>query len=146
MSTKDLHTRIFPGTSYGTQALALNPTAITTDTATAGATVDTQLFEGLEFFVFATARTDGTFTPSLQDSDDGVNWTAVDPKWVLGTSAAQAITAAHVPSWLGYVGKHRYVRLVITSTNVTSGATLTAVCGQYWPHFAPTDSTFVPVN
>jgi hypothetical protein len=105
---------------------ALNITAITSSTTTAGSSIDTKGFESLTLFVELGARTDGTFLPLIQDSDDDINFVDVADQFLIGTEAEAQINTANTIKTIGYVGKKRYVKLSIVSTAVTSGATVSA--------------------
>ena len=105
---------------------ALNITAITSSTTTAGSSIDTKGFESLTLFVELGARTDGTFLPLVQDSDDDINFVDVADQFLIGTEAEAQINTANTIKTIGYVGKKRYVKLSIVSTAVTSGATVSA--------------------
>lgn len=64
------------------------------------------------------AITDGTFTPTLQDSPDNSTWTNVASNMVQGPSLA---TFAHTVNEtseikIGYTGVQRYVQLTVTPT------------------------------
>jgi hypothetical protein len=127
MASEDLHNRVFIDN-------ALSSTAIGSNTTTSGATVNTFpdiCYESLEFVIRSTAYTDGTYTPNIQDSPDGTNWTNVDNSFLIpddGTAESGAvINANNQIKRLGYVGKQQFVRLQIVSTSVTTGATLNAV-------------------
>jgi len=118
MSSIDLHSQIFC-------ANALSNATIATDTTTVGAIIDTAGYESLEFIIKSGTRTDGTFTPLIQDGDDSglSDAAAVSDTFLVGTEAAAAITASNALGRIGYVGKKRYVRLSIVSTSVTTGCT-----------------------
>jgi len=105
---------------------ALNITAITSSTTTAGSSIDTKGFESLTLFVELGARTDGTFLPLVQDSDDDINFVDVADQFLIGTEAEAQINTANTIKTIGYVGKKRYVKLSIVSTAITSGATVSA--------------------
>jgi hypothetical protein len=66
------------------------------------------------------AWTDGTHTPSLQDSPDNVTWTNVTPANQVGTLTPWSSGAAAV-QWVDYIGPQRYVRPVITVSGATTG-------------------------
>jgi hypothetical protein len=127
MASFDLHSDVFA-------VVAKNTAAITSSTTTVGAIIDTQGYEGLEFIIQSGARTDGTYTPLLEESDaadlSGSNQVADED--LVGLEASAAISAANTVKRLGYVGGKRYVRLSIVSTGVTSGATIgaTAILGR----------------
>lgn len=111
---------------------ALNIQAITTSTTTAGNAINTLGFESIAFAVELGARTDGTFTPLIQDSNDGVNYTDVADQFLIGTEAEASINTANTIKKIGYNGKKQYVKASLVSTGVSSGATasITAVLGN----------------
>ena len=118
MSSIDMHTTVF---AYN----ALSNATISSDTTTVGAIIDTQGYESLEFLIKSGTRTDGTYTPLIEDGDDSglSDAAAVTDTFLLGTEAAAAITASNALGRIGYCGKKRYVRLSIVSTSVTTGCT-----------------------
>lgn len=134
MTTKDMHNVITP-------AVALNAAAITSSTTTAGNIIDTQGFESLEFLLTIGTRTDGTYTPLIEDgADSGLSdAAAVADGYLLGTEAGAALTASNTMSRIGYIGGKRYVRLSVVSSGVTSGvAAAAAVAIKGNPHLAKT--------
>lgn len=126
MASRDLHNDI-------KLTLALAPQAITSDTTTTGATIDTQGFASVEFAIASGVLTDGTYTPAIYESDDsGMSGeTAVTAAGdLLGTIAGVTYTAGAPDSTvkkIGYRGSKRYVRLKIASTGTTSGGLMGAV-------------------
>jgi hypothetical protein len=115
-------------------SVGLNTAAITSNTTTNGVIIDTQGYNSLTYLLNVGARTDGTFTPSIQHGDaanlsDAATVTADD---LVGTYAGAAISAAQTVKKIGYVGNKRYVRLQVVSTSVSSGATVgaTALLGE----------------
>jgi hypothetical protein len=133
MASFDLHNDVLG-------AVALNTAAITSSTTTAGNIIDMSGFEGLEFFIQSGARTDGTYTPLIEegDEDDLGDAAAVADENLLGTEAAAAVAAANTVKRIGYRGHKRYVRLSIVSTGVTSGATVGATAVKARPLVKPT--------
>jgi len=138
MASKDLHNHVL-------LANALSSTAIGSNTTTNGASIDTYpdiSYESLEIEIRSTAYTDGTYTPNIQDSPDGVTFTNVDSSFLIpddGTAESGAvITANNQIKRLGYVGKEQFVRLQIVSTGVTTGATLIATAILSNPSNLPT--------
>jgi hypothetical protein len=119
--------------------LALNNTAITSDTTTVGNEIDTAGFESVTFIAQVGVVTDGTYTPSITESDtSGGTFTAVATDFLIGTEAAAALTASNTTSMIGCVGKKRYVKFSIVSTATTSGvaaASALAILGS--PRHAP---------
>jgi hypothetical protein len=103
---------------------ALNIQAITTNATTAGVEIDTQGFDSVTFEILTGARTDGTVTPLIQESDTSGSYSgSVADEDLIGTEADAALSAAQSRSIIGYVGKKRYVKLSLVSTVVTSGLT-----------------------
>jgi hypothetical protein len=127
MASFDMHSDV-----YG--VVAKNTAAISSNTTTAGNIIDTQGYEGVEFFIQSGAYTDGTYTPLLEESDaaDLSGSNAVADEDLVGLESAAAISAANTVKRIGYVGGKRYVRLSIVSASVTTGATVgaTAVLGR----------------
>ena len=121
MAQFDIHTRLLG-------VPALNPQTISSDTTTAGAIIDMQGYEALEFFIQSGTITTGVFTPLLQHGDDsGLSDVATVPSdFVLGTIADATFTVAaaddNAVKKIGYVGKKRYVRLSIVTTSTGNGA------------------------
>jgi hypothetical protein len=119
--------------------VALNIQAISTDTTTAGAIIDTAGYESIEFIIQSATLTDGTYTAVLQDGDDsGLSDAAnVASDFVLGTLPVFALTEDNVTKRVGAVPKKRYIRLSLTSASTSSGGTLGAVAVLGKPHSAP---------
>ena len=105
---------------------ALNIASIATNTTTAGSSIDTKGFESLTLFFELGARTDGTFLPLVQDSDDNSTFVDVVDTFLIGTEAEALLNTANTVKSIGYVGKKRYVKASIVSSAVTSGATASA--------------------
>ena len=103
---------------------ALNIASITTNTTTAGVQVDTQGFESVTIEVITGARTDGTVTPLLQESDvDGTFSGSVADVDLIGLEANAALSELNSRSRFGYSGTKRYIRVSLVSTSVTTGLT-----------------------
>lgn len=117
-------------------AVALNIGAISSSTTTTGNIIDTQGYTGIEFFLLVGARTDGTYTMSLEHGDDSGLSDAAAPSSddVIGSAAS---SAANSVKRLGYVGNKRYVRCKVVSTTVTSGATVGALAVRGRPNVGP---------
>lgn len=133
---KDLHNNITP-------AVAKTIAAITTDTTTAGAIIDTKGYGAVEFIMMSGTITDGTYTPLIQEGDDSglSDAVAVSDDNLFGTEAGVAFVAAddNTVKRIGYrVGKYRYVRLNYVSTGTTSGGTLGAIAVLANPDLGPT--------
>ena len=107
--------------------LVLYPaTVIATDTTTAG------VGKGLHYHArdlilvhTVSARTDGTFTVTLQHSKDGTNWTSVlalDGSTAFATAAVSSNTIVY-KYLVSTVPFMQYVRASILSSATTTGAT-----------------------
>jgi hypothetical protein len=106
----------------------------------AGATIDTKDFNSCTI-VLTSNIIAGAAAITLQDSPDGINWTAVadiyrvnDPRASDFTPTPGAGVVANDPAGafsVGYVGMHRYVRFAATGAALSdSGATFGAILGQ----------------
>ena len=103
---------------------ALNIASITTNTTTVGVEVDTLGFESVTIEVIVGARTDGTVTPLLQETDVAGSYSgSVADEDLIGLEADAALSELNTRSRFGYIGKKRYVRLSLVSTSVTTGLT-----------------------
>ena len=102
---------------------ALAPAAVTA-TAT-GPGVDTGGAGTVAFILNPGVRTDGTHTPKLQESADNSTFTDVATGDQLGL---WAVVASNTLQTVGYVGRLRYVRLVLTVASATTGAVVGATC------------------
>jgi hypothetical protein len=99
------------------EAPALAPAVYTA--AANGSTVDLINASGVMFAVQTGAIVSaGAFGAKLQESADGVTWADVPAKWV--QTEAPAVLAANATYRLGYLGKLRYARLVLTYASGTS--------------------------
>lgn len=120
----------------------LAPVAITDNTARVGTVVDLAGFDALKYSIAigTLADADAAFAVLVEDSDDGVNYAAVDDKFLLGTEAAASFTFAddNKVRSIGYNGSKRYNRMTITPANNTGSAVfgVTAILG--YPLNAPT--------
>jgi hypothetical protein len=101
---------------------ALNTATISTNATTAGVAIDMSGYESLTLVFEVGARTDGTYTPLVTESDDNITYTTVPSTFLIG--ALTAITAANTNVKVGYVGKSQYVKASVVSTAVTTGATV----------------------
>lgn len=97
--------------------VALNSQTINTDTTTDGVKIDTQGYDGCIFLTQMAGYTLGTATPLIQDSDDNSVFADVTDTFLSGTEAGAALTVTNTISRIGYVGKKRYVRLSIVSSD-----------------------------
>lgn len=102
-----------------------------------GAAVDLQGFDA----AIATAHfgnwTDGSHTPSLEESDDGSSFTAVAADDLQGAFAAVTSAAGNSSvQRVGYLGRKRYVRAVMTVSGATTGAVAAVAVVRGVPHRA----------
>jgi len=116
---KDLYSKI-------TTEVALPAAEIAADTTTEGETIDRVDNTINTTFVLSTgARTDGTYTPLIEDSENGTDWAVVIDDLLLpasGAEAAAALTEANETKRIGYNGDKRYVRCSIVSASTGTGA------------------------
>jgi hypothetical protein len=111
---------------------ALNVASISTNTNTDGTAVDVtgsgQNYRSVMFVAECTARTDGSYAlVPIECATSGGSYTAVPAERVLGPSAALA--AVNTCQSVGMIVDPAapFVKLRVTSTGVTSGASVTAV-------------------
>lgn len=104
-------------------AAALKSQAITTDTTTVGETIDRAGFIALEFMFLTKTVTDGDYAVDLYESDDsGMSGEAiVSDAEMLGDISFADDTDDDAVASVGYIGKKRYVRTKVVSTNTTTG-------------------------
>jgi len=120
---------------------SLAPAARVTGTAT-GTAVDLQGFDGAVIAVSFGAYTDGTHTPTIVHSDDNETFeTCVYGADLDGPSDLAAVSGslgANTVQQIGYSGAKRYVAVVMTTTEATTGALSSASVLVGYPHRAPT--------
>ena len=117
---------------------SLSPAARTNGTAT-GAAVDLRGFDGAMITVSFGTWTDGTHTPSLNHSVDGVSYAAcaasdLDNAFTAVSSGAGSNTIQQV----GYIGSRRFVQVVMVTSGATTGAVSQASVIAGYPGNAPT--------
>ena len=94
-------------------------------TATANGTgVDTVNYGSVCAVFEMGALTDGTHTPSLQESDDNTNFTTVPAGSLIGSLSNMVANSVQK---VGYVGTKRYLRPVLTIAGATTGAVSSAI-------------------
>ena len=130
--------QVFDLHNEATGRVGLNIGAISTNTNTDGAIIDTAGYEALEYYIQSATITDGTYTVQLfHGNDSGLSDAAqVTGELILG-SAVFILTDDNAVKRVGYIGKKRYVRIRVVSTGVTTGGTLGAVAVLGTPHHAP---------
>jgi hypothetical protein len=113
-------------------SVALNAAAIASNTTTNGVVIDTKGFDQLAFVIQSGVLTDGSYAVKLQHGDVANGSDMVDAgvdNQQPSAGVTFAATDDNVVKKLGYRGQtalKRYVRVVITSTGVTTGGTLAA--------------------
>lgn len=113
--------------------------AVTGDGTTNGFAIDTADFElGLMFSVLVNNFTDGSYTFTLEESDDSAFTTPVaivdgDDK-LIGTLAGLIATAASasgsILKTIGVVSNLQFVRLNVVAASVTTGANIVSIATQ----------------
>ena len=94
-------------------------------TATANGTgVDLQNFHSATIAFVVGTITDGTHTPTIQESSDNSTFTDVAAGDLIGTLAA---LATNTNQRVGYKGSLRYIRAVSTVAGATTGGVYSAV-------------------
>lgn len=117
-------------------ALSVSPQALTDGTVN-GASVDMQNFESAAVVVVSGTVTDGTHTPSLEDSPDNSTWTAVAAGNLTGAFTAIAAANDDEIQEVGYVGAQRYLRAVVVTTGATTGGLVAAAIVRGAPRTIP---------
>ncbi len=130
MSIRNLNREISVVNSIAPQAAL---TATTTGTG-----VDLAGYRSAAVVVHAGAVTDGTFTPTVEESDaSGSGYTAVAAADLDGSFAAITSAADDNIQEVGYLGSKRYIRVVLTETVASTGAFITATVVRGTPATAP---------
>lgn len=99
--------------------------AIATDTTTDGTGVAWGRFRSVMVIIWSGTVTDGTFTFEVQDSDDDSSYDAVADGYLEGTEPA--LTTSDTVAVVGYKGTRKYLRVVCTTTDTTSGGVVGAL-------------------
>lgn len=114
--------------------------AITGNTAQVGQIIDHQGFDSATYEIFCGEFADAgaTVTPLLEESDDGVNFTAVADANLVGTEAGETFDQDDDDKikTLGYIGTSRYTRLTLTPASNAGNLFLAASCVQTKAHRA----------
>ena len=120
---------------------SLVPAARVNGTAT-GSTVDLRGYDGAVVVVSFGTYTDGTHTPSVLQSVDGVTFTpcvyGTDLDASTNLSAVSSSAGANTTQQIGYIGSQRYLAVVMTTTGATTGALSSAHVIAGYPRNAPT--------
>lgn len=107
---------------------------ISASTTTTGAIIDTAAYDGGIVMTLGVAKyTDGTYNFAFAESDASNmgSSNAIADANMIGTEAGLVLSAvsadnAVLPS-IGFVGTKRYIQVTVTSTAVTTGATVFGV-------------------
>ncbi len=102
--------------------IALSPQDISTGTTTFGNGIDTLDFDSLTYHVQSGLVTAGTFTFSLEESDDDGAldaYAAVPADNIIGTQPIFVITDDDLAKRVGSIGKKRFQRVSVLSAGVT---------------------------
>lgn len=119
MPKRDLNNQISVVNSVAPQA-ALTAT-------TTGSSVDLAGYRSAAVVVHAGAATDGTFTPTVEESDSsGSGFTTVAAADLNGSFAAITSSTDDNVQEVGYLGTKRYIRVLLTETVASTGAFITA--------------------
>lgn len=84
-----------------------------------GVSADLQGYNAATVVFELGAKTDGTHTPSVEESDDDSSYSAVSASDLIGSISA---LSANSVQRVGYVGAKRYIRGVLTISGATTGA------------------------
>lgn len=127
MASRDLFHSVSAAQSVAPQTVASNTTLT-------GSAIDTNGYESLTILGIVGGRTDGTYAFKVQDCDtSGGTYADVDATCYMAGAAPAGVTAAGVlavgmkdnaaaaPTVAGQL--RRFVKVIITSTSVTTGAT-----------------------
>lgn len=115
------------------QEFGLTVQTIGSDTTTTGSAIDTADYNGgVNVIFFLGTRTDGTFTPSITESDTiGGSYTLVANENLVSQSPLNTAVApldqavldtSDSTSKVGYVGTKRFIKVAFVSTSVTTGS------------------------
>jgi hypothetical protein len=114
MAEYDLHT--------GVKHVAAVAPAVITATTTTSATIDTKGFESVEVLSYSgSAAMDGSFSVAVHESDASASGfaAAADADVIGGTSTTPPVLNTPIGEEslnlrMGYIGKKRYIRIVVT--------------------------------
>lgn len=122
-------------------SISLPPAARVNGTAT-GTTVDLRGYDGAMIAVSFGAYTDGTHTPSVLQSVDGVTFVpcgyGTDLDGATNLTAVSSSAGANTVQQIGYIGSQRYLAVVMTTTGATTGAVSSASVIAGYPRSGPT--------
>ncbi len=99
-----------------------------------GTGVDLKGFDGAVVSFVVGAITDGTHTPTVEESDDNITYTAVAAADLEGTLVD---LTANTNQRVGYKGSKRYIRPVSTVAGATTGGVYAATVIRGIAHMRP---------
>ena len=119
---KDLHNNVNGQVFY-------RPAVVGADGTTTSQVIDLEAAgaNSCDIMAFLGARTDGTFTLTVQDSDDNVTYAAVADEFLIGDPDENVLNTAYQMVRYGYIGQKQYLRLSVVASAVTSGALVGAL-------------------
>lgn len=110
---------------------AISPVVATNNTALESEVIDRANYETVEFLIATgtLADSDATFAVTMVHGDESNDLSAVGASDLLGSLAEASFTHAsdNVTRKIGYKGARRYVKLVITPSDNTGNAPISAV-------------------
>lgn len=116
---------------------SIAPAAALTATTT-GTGVDLAGYRGAAVLIVSGVATDGTFTPTLEESDaSGSGYTAVAAADMVGSFATVTSATDETITEVSYIGSKRYIRVVLTETVASAGAFISALVVRGKPISAP---------
>lgn len=104
----------------------IEPAAAVTATTT-GAGVDLAGYRSAAVVLHCGVHTDGTFTPTVEESDDNSSFSTVAAADLSGSFATVTSSTDQIIQEVGYLGSKRYIRLLMTETVASTGAFFSAV-------------------
>jgi hypothetical protein len=107
-------------------ASTIAPAAAATATTT-GAGVDLAGYRSAAVVLHCGVFTDGTFTPTVEESDDDSSYSTVAAGDLSGAFTAVTASTDLSVQEVGYLGSKRYIRLLMTETVASAGALFSAV-------------------
>jgi hypothetical protein len=115
-------------------AMALSVVPATYTTTATGTAIDLAGFDAASIYVFQGATTDGTWTATVQDSNDNQTFGTATLNGTLATMTSATTTTVQE---VGYAGGKRYVRVLLTVAAATTGGVLSAVVMKQSPKVLP---------
>lgn len=140
MASTDFHSNVNPFLAFSEEQMGAGITITS-------ANIDTQGFEGVEFLVHTkivvSTLINADAIMKTQESDDNSIFTDTSTGFQIGTgfpSDGSTIIGETIVYRIGYVGKKRYVRLVLIGPTGTNDFSVTAFLAATDPSTAPVPS------